>query len=332
MKQCTGCHRELEEHQFDLDMLRNGKRLLRSRCKACRLAERRQCRKGRPTPPSPLLMDVLDDELFDIEVEGPVPDPYPTVPERFYEPSHSGELLRVLFIPDCHLPFHHQANFDLMLRAAGAFRPDIVVVLGDLHDFYAVNAHGKSPVRNNSLKQEVLEASRYLRQIEQLTEGKLIYIEGNHEDRFRRYVEGRAPDLFGMTSVREILGLDKRWVWVPYTKSYRLGKLHLTHDTGTAGRNAARQAMDVFQGSAVIGHTHRMEMSFMGNADGPPSVGCMFGWLGDPVHADYMHEVQARRNWVQGFGVGYMRPDGVVHLVPCPIVDKAVVIEGRLIT
>lgn len=253
------------------------------------------------------------------------------IPDKWkYTPSRP--LERVAFIPDCHLPFHHPANFQLMVRALRIFMPDVIVVLGDLHDFYAVNAHGKRPDRNGLLLKEVEMSRPFLRQIEDINpDAKLIYIEGNHEYRFERYIESQASSLFGITDVRRILALDK-WVWVPYKKSYRLGRVHLTHDTGTAGRNAARTSMDAFQGSAVIGHTHRMEMSFMGNADGPAAVGAMFGWLGDPVHADYMHEVQARRNWVQGFGIGWMRSSGVVHMMPCPIVDGAVVIDGRIIT
>ncbi len=135
-----------------------------------------------------------------------------------------------------------------------------------------------------------------------------------------------------MLSVPELFELPQNgWEFVPYKSSLRLGKLHLTHDTGTAGQNAHRQSMNAFQGSATIGHTHRMEYSVMGNADGPPQVGAMFGWLGDFAEIDYLHAIQAKRNWVHGFGIGFQEPSGVIHLQPIPIINGACCVLGQMV-
>ncbi len=132
-----------------------------------------------------------------------------------------------------------------------------------------------------------------------------------------------------MLSVPELFELkDNGWEFVPYKSSIRLGKIHLTHDTGTAGQNAHRQSMNAFQGSVIIGHTHRMEYSVTGNADGPPQVGAMFGWLGNFEEIEYLHQIQARRAWVHGWGVGYLEPSGVIHIQPVPVVDGSCCIGG----
>lgn len=244
----------------------------------------------------------------------------------------NSKLKRVLFIPDCHHPYEDKKAWTLMLKAARSFRPDTIVILGDFADFYSVSSFEKSPKRVQDLKYEVDYVKEKLTELDLLGAEQKIYISGNHEDRLERYLITKAPALFETVTIPETLDLRIRgWHYVPYKRSFRLGKLHLTHDSGTAGQNAHRQSMAAFQASTIIGHTHRMEMTYLGNADGPPQVGAMFGWLGDFDQIDYMHQIAARRNWVHGFGVGFMEPNGVVHLSPVPIVKGACVVNGELI-
>ncbi len=46
-------------------------------------------------------------------------------------PASGAPLRRVLFIPDCHVPYHDAKAWRLMLAAAKVLKPDVVVVLGD---------------------------------------------------------------------------------------------------------------------------------------------------------------------------------------------------------
>jgi hypothetical protein len=124
-------------------------------------------------------------------------------------------------------------------------------------------------------------------------------------------------------SVEKILDLKKRgWKYVPYRKTYRLGKLRITHDLGKAGPNAHRDALRTFRHSVIIGHVHSLGYTVVGSPEegGSPAVGASFGWLGSFDQIDYMHEAAARAAWTHGFGIGYMAEDGVVHLTPVPIV------------
>lgn len=240
-------------------------------------------------------------------------------------------MRRVLFVPDCHVPYQDKEVFQLMLRAAKVFKPHTVVVLGDFVDCYSVSQHDKNPERATNLAWEIAAAKKALAELKKVGQ-EHHYILGNHEDRLERYLAKQAPAVYSMLKVPKLLGLkESGWTWTQYKRSYKLGKLHITHDTGTAGQNAHRQSMEAFQGSTIIGHTHRMEMTFKGRADGPASVGAMFGWLGDFDKVDYMHAIRAKRDWVHGFGVGYMEDSGVVHLQPVPIVNGHCVVAGRLI-
>ena len=69
--------------------------------------------------------------------------------------TKSKELEKILFIPDCHIPYHDVYAFDLMIRVAKTFKPDHIIIGGDFADFYAVSAHDKNPERAKQLEDEV---------------------------------------------------------------------------------------------------------------------------------------------------------------------------------
>lgn len=246
---------------------------------------------------------------------------------RFEEP-----LEPVLLIPDCHIPNHDERAWGLLLRVALHLKPKHIVILGDFADGETLSAHPATKPGEVSFEQEVAGVQKCLDQLDALGATNKIYIEGNHEFRLDRYLMERAPAMFHAIKWQNVLTLYERgWQWVPYRKSVALGKLHLTHDTGTAGINAHRTSAQAFGGSAVIGHTHRMSYEVKGRFGGTPYLAAMLGWLGDAEKAaSYMHEAKAS-DWVHGFGVGYLEPaSGIVHLQPVPIVNGRCVVNGKL--
>jgi predicted phosphodiesterase len=241
-------------------------------------------------------------------------------------------LQRVLFVPDTHVPYHDKEAFGLMLKAGKSFKPDVIAVLGDFADFYSVSSHSKDPRRVRDLESELTDVNAALDQLDALGATRKIFVSGNHEDRLERYLQDKAPELFNIVKIPELFRLKARgWEYVPYKHDIQLGKLWLTHDVGTAGVNAHRDALSSYQSNCLIGHTHRIGYAVVGNARGVPHLGAMLGWLGDFSTVDYMHRVKARRDWAHGFGIGYMEPSGVVHVTPVPIVKGRVVIEGRMV-
>lgn len=241
-------------------------------------------------------------------------------------------MKKILFIPDTHVPYHDERAFSLMLKAAKAFKPDVVVIQGDFADFYSVSSHSKDPSRAQSLEEELKEVVRALDRVGSLGAKRKVFVEGNHEDRLRRYLQDTSPELASLVSTQRLLGLKKRkWEFVPYKSDIKIGKLNLTHDAGSAGRYAVHKALDTYQHCISIGHLHRMCYVVEGNAAGEYHVAASFGWLGDAKQADYMHRVKAARDWTLGFGVGYLEEkSGTVYLVPVPIVNYTCVVEGRL--
>ncbi len=214
-----------------------------------------------------------------------------------------------------------------MLKVGKAFKPDILIANGDIADCYSVSSHSKNPERVNKLAEELLEVNTALDELDSLGAKQKLFIAGNHEDRLTRYLQDKAPELFGVVSIPDLFRLKSRgWAYTPYKQYTKLGKLHITHDVGTAGRFAAYKALDTFQHSVITGHTHRLSYVVEGNAVGEYKLSAQFGWLGDAKKVDYMAQVNVRKNWALGFGVGYTNPaTGVAYLTPVPIV----VVGGR---
>jgi hypothetical protein len=238
--------------------------------------------------------------------------------------AKSTRLESLLIVSDAHRPFHDERAWNLVMSVGQWLRPHHVTIIGDFVDFYAVSSHSKDPGRKERLTDEIDSGNAGLDELDRLNPAHKRYIAGNHEDRFTRYIQDKAPELFGMTDIPALLNLKARgWKYTPYKHHTEIGQVNYTHDVGYAGRNAAFRVLDTYQHSAVTGHTHRLQYIVEGNALGESKLSAMFGWLGDVNKVDYMHRAKVNKDWALGFGVGYVNPaDGINYLVPVPIIKS----------
>lgn len=243
-------------------------------------------------------------------------------------------LKKLAFFGDSHRPYHHRKAWSLFLEVMATFKPDVLVCMGDLADFYKVSSFGKNPSREYSFKDEVEDCNVALDELDAIGASRKIFIAGNHEDRLTRYLQSEAPELFGLVDIPTLFKLELReWEYVPYKNHIKIGKLYCTHDVGVAGRYSLFKAADTFQHPVVVAHTHRFGMIVEGDATGKHFPAAQFGWLGDVEKVDYMHKVNAKRNWALGFGIGYQNVEtGITHLQAVPIVNSkgySCLVEGK---
>lgn len=239
----------------------------------------------------------------------------------------------ILIVSDCHHPYVDRKAWNLMLKVGKDLKPKHVYIIGDFLDCYSVSSHSKLPPQALQFRKEVDAGLAALDQLDALKATNKVYIAGNHCDRLERYLQEKAPELFDFVSIPQIMELKERgWKYVPYKHDTRLGKLWLTHDVGTAGRNAAYKALDTYEHSIITGHTHRMCYTVEGNATGEVKLSAMFGWLGDASKVDYMQRQLVLKNWVLGFGMGHLNPaTGLVYMQPVPIIGGySCCVNGKL--
>lgn len=241
-------------------------------------------------------------------------------------------LERHLYIPDTHRPYHDKRAWALMLSVAKVFKPHTIISIGDFGDFYSVSGHSKDPQRDRRLRWEVQSVRAGLDDLDGLGARRKIFIEGNHEDRLRRYLQDKAPELFDVVNVPELLRLKERgWEFVPYKDHIRVGKVYFTHDVGSTGRYAAFRALDMYRHGVVTGHTHKMSYVVEGNLAGEQQLSVILGWLGDSKQIDYLQRGKAIRDCALGFGIGHLDTvSGLLYIQPIPLVKYTCLVDGKL--
>lgn len=241
-------------------------------------------------------------------------------------------LTKILVIPDMHHPYADDLVWRTILAVAREAKPDIVVIIGDFCDFYSVSFHAKDPARGARLRAEIDYCNDALNELQQTGVRRVVFVEGNHENRLARWVAERAPELFRMMTVQDLLGIEKRgWEWVPYKSWITIGKMSYTHDVERCGINAGRQSLIDFGGNLTFGHSHRGSTTYQGTLDDGQHVCLNVGHGSDYDKVDYRNRARAKRDWQHGFGWQVQTSNGDTWCQFVPILDGRCIVDGQLI-
>jgi predicted phosphodiesterase len=211
-------------------------------------------------------------------------------------------MSKTLIIPDLHAPFHDIKVWSCILSAIRGIKPETVVIIGDFIDCYSVSKFPKQPTRALSLDDEVTQTRAELKRLQRAGCDELIYCEGNHEFRLERYLCEKAPELYGLVTIKDLLFQGSQVKWVPYRQHIRRGKVLYAHDIGYAGVYAGRHTLAAAGTNIVFGHSHRAGTVFEGTHLGERRFSMNVGWAGDISAVDYMHKVRTK-DWQHGFGM-----------------------------
>ncbi len=202
---------------------------------------------------------------------------------------------RTLLLSDIHVPYHDAKALEIALEFGDQFKPDNIYLNGDTIDFYAISRWEKDPeVRN--LSQE-LERTRQLLMHLRARYGddtRIIWKNGNHEDRWEKYLWNKAPELCGVSEyeLKHILRFDEYDVDFVHSRQKTKAGRYLTiihgHEILSAHDpvNFARTLCNKARVSTIAGHKHKSSEHTEKNADDEFitcwSVGCL-----QELHPDY---------------------------------------------
>lgn len=189
-----------------------------------------------------------------------------------------------LVLGDVHVPHHDRPTLEAAV--AEAHRRGVVGVIlnGDTLDCHEISTHDKDPKASRYVD-EIATGKQFLAWLRaKLPKARIVYKEGNHEERLTRYILSRAPALFGVDGVNlsAMLALaDYDIEWVGDRRVIGLGKLSVVHGheyRGGGGVSPARWLYLRARSVAMCGHFHRVsehqERDIRGRASGAWSVGC----------------------------------------------------------
>jgi hypothetical protein len=211
-----------------------------------------------------------------------------------------------------------------------------ICILGDYADIYNLTGHGKDAAVVTSLVDEIDDVNSGLDEFDQLfPRAKKVYIQGNHEYRFERYINAKCPELFGVTQFDHLLKIPQRssWSYLNYgpNQSYSVlgSKLTARHEPLA---NSAKATASRALCSLVYGHIHRIEESHLVGLDGTNHVCFSVGWLGDKRNDKIFGYVKGHHQWQLGFGLAYVEEKtGYFYHQKIHILDNyTCVVNGKL--
>jgi UDP-2,3-diacylglucosamine pyrophosphatase LpxH len=231
----------------------------------------------------------------------------------------------VIWISDLHIPYQDRKTLKATTKLIKDMQPDIIVLGGDIGDFYGVSQYDKNPKRANRMQKEVDEVISILEEITGISpNSRFIYLEGNHENRMQRYL-WKNPELSDLRSLEVPNLLDLNRLGIEYRKDFMYKGFLFKHGD-YVNKYSANKELEVEGVSGMSGHTHRnMMVSKTTRAGEMAWYG--IGHLSDPVKAEYVDHA----NWQQGIAVVHFTKQGKrFHVTQIPIVDNKFLYNGKL--
>jgi predicted phosphodiesterase len=196
---------------------------------------------------------------------------------------------RVLSLSDTHVPYHEPKAIEAAVEyARKKFKPDVVLLNGDIADFYQVSRWEKDPSRCNGMRNELGIVEDFLRWLRGIfPKARMIYKLGNHEERWDKYIWLKAPEVWDLAPCRvwDLLHLESMGIEsVSEQRPVMAGSLPIFHghELGkgiSSPVNPARGAFLRTLDSVLVGHHHRTsshtESSMWHNETATWSQGCL---------------------------------------------------------
>lgn len=190
-----------------------------------------------------------------------------------------------LIFGDTHFGFHDKKAIEVTLKYRDDF--DFILLNGDILDFYALSFFSKNPSINN-IKDEINTAKEFFKALREMyPKVRIIFYEGNHDERLRRYIWDKAPALYGIEeiSLKSLTELDKHKIeFIENGGGWKIGSLHGLHGNEAGlkgGINVSRTMLLRTFENCLFNNFHKTSSSPAKTLDGKTlmnwSVGCLCG-------------------------------------------------------
>lgn len=232
-------------------------------------------------------------------------------------------------ISDIHVPYQNQVAVNITVRMAWHFKPQNIIINGDALDNAQLSRFSHDPFEPESLKSNIEELCDIIKDLQKYS--KVIFIEGNHEARFQRYINDKAPDLHGLLTMDSLIndGLDTKIDYIrtnpgesmlPWRDDLLIGHWNTARKYSCY---TAKALVERFQTNIVQAHTHRI---------GEYSIRAwnktLYGWENGCL-CDLNPEYTMHPNWQNGFLV-YSQIGDEWDIETVHISDTAAIFRGKV--
>lgn len=218
---------------------------------------------------------------------------------------------------DQQVPFHDTRAIRIVRNVIEDVQPDYIIDLGDWLDLPDLSTKFTSKPQHRGQLSMVRNIVKDQFEKESLAAPKAqrIWIEGNHEKRFRHFIEQNAEALVPLLnddilSIPNLVGVGDKVTYVyPYGNvwqwKYGLNSKFIFKHGDVHTRYSAMRELETAHRSGMSGHTHRIQSAMNTTYDGIHgwwSNGCLCNIRGDNCPPGYT-ETDQYRQWQQGFSV-----------------------------
>lgn len=210
--------------------------------------------------------------------------------------------MKLAFATDQHCPFQDDRALDVALKVVSDFSPDLLVAGSDGIDFYAISSFDRDPERMKVGLQDELDVwtRTQVSWRDAAPKARRVYIQGNHEDRLRKYL-WRHPELSTLNALRteNLLAFDELGIEQMEDDEIVINDLlvvkHGKYVRQHSGMSAKAEVEgEKFAVSTLTGHTHRGGIFYATTRNGV--VQAAEGFCLCRLDPDYV----TRPNWQQG--------------------------------
>ena len=194
----------------------------------------------------------------------------------------------ILWMSDVHLPNHDKDAINLATKYGKDKKINCIVLGGDILDNTPFTSHDSPPPSADDVREWFDYAEIFFSHLRTLfPKAHIVWLEGNHDNWYVRYLMKKAPMLFNDEYFRlpERLSLKKYNIdFYDQNVILRAGKLHMAHGHTIvrgvfAPVNAARGVFMRAKSSMMVGHVHTTSNHSETNIKEEPiscwSVGCL---------------------------------------------------------
>ena len=134
-----------------------------------------------------------------------LPDPAPeaggpSMPEPFHESYEPFTIDGgpVGLLSDPHIPYHDMATIKGWVDECVRMAVKTIFLNGDVLDFYQLSDFMRDPAMPR-MREEILKGRQFLEYLRsRFPRARIVYKEGNHDERLERYLANLAPELLGL--------------------------------------------------------------------------------------------------------------------------------------
>lgn len=242
-------------------------------------------------------------------------------------------LITGVFLSDIHLPY--EINLKGVFEYLKDVQPDQIILGGDVLDGpdHGVDGWTMEQVERRGYEcydRDVKLLKKFMDEVKKASpKSKVIYLEGNHEERYMRLVRRYPNTLKTRFRLDRDACPEAKWIkYGDYDSFYRVGDCLFTHGTIYPDCHAKKMALAYIPSKVVYGHIHDFQSYTTHNGDPRKpgrfalTAGCLCGKVPD-------YKKGQPNKWVNGF-CSWVCIDGVT-IPTAHIMEKGKFAIGRKI-